>query len=290
VIDAGLGGSIWSTADGVPRIPLGLREIGRSFAERSVPTLYHSLTLFKPAVVAGYFGVADRCVEPGQSLGLDPLSSFAERCVITYFFLFGITHNCLDLKEFVRRADEQWPDCPPTPTETDPSTSHRPLPPLPETEVKEEEEKKKKRPLTPYPNLPPPSMYPSPNLPDPTWAPQPGEFRDLNLLAGVVAEQEAVDVPTPSVSDGPTVLPSGTRPLALAESPAPLIDLDEALSRGMGQEEFERLVGEDPRRWYATRLLLSCLMRESDWSPGAGDLTEPDPFLPTPPPSPKEAE
>jgi hypothetical protein len=192
----------------------------------------------------------------------------------------------------VRRADEQWPDRPPTPTETDPSTSHRPLPPLPATEEvkEEEEEKKKKRPLTPYPNLPPPPMYPSPNLPDPTWAPQPGEFRDLNLLAGVVAEQEAVDVPTPSVSDGPTVLPSGTRPLVLAESPAPLIDLDEALSRGMGQEEFERLVGEDPRRWYATRLLLSCLMGDSDWSPGAGELTEPDPFLPTPPPSPKEAE
>jgi hypothetical protein len=152
VIDAGLGGSIWSTADGVPRIPLGLREIGRSFAERSVPTLYHSLTLFKPAVVAGYFGVADQCVEPGRSLGLDPLSSFAKQCVITYFFLFGITHNCLDSKEFVRQADEQWPDCPPTPTETEgppPFELHHPLPPLPETEVKEEEEKKKTRPLTP---------------------------------------------------------------------------------------------------------------------------------------------
>lgn len=85
MLDAGIGGSIWQTADGASRCPAGLREIGRAFAERTVPTLYQRLSLFKPAVVAGYFGVEERCVEPGRSMGLDPLSSLAERCELTIF-------------------------------------------------------------------------------------------------------------------------------------------------------------------------------------------------------------
>lgn len=189
---------------------------------------------------------------------------------------------CLDLKDSVDEAGKSWPSRPPTPTEDPAPSTSRPLLPL----SAKMGESKKPRPPTPFPHPQAPPSYQGPLSPNPTWTPTPGEFSDLNLLAEVAAEAEAV--PTSSVSDGPTELPSAMPPRALVRSPEPLIDLDELLSRGMGQAEYERLVGEDrePNRWYASRLLWRLLMGESDRSPPE-DSAAPDPFLPTPPPSPK---
>jgi hypothetical protein len=77
-----LGDPIWATADGYPRYPPGLREIGRSLPERIVPTPQFRLKLFEPELAAGYFGVGLGRVQPGRSLDRDALGAFADEYVV----------------------------------------------------------------------------------------------------------------------------------------------------------------------------------------------------------------
>jgi hypothetical protein len=69
-LDAALGNPIWATADGYVHSLPSLDGVGQSHTERRLPCPAVCLSILnEPAVLAGYFGVAEACIRPGESLG-----------------------------------------------------------------------------------------------------------------------------------------------------------------------------------------------------------------------------